>query len=101
MFRVRMREDQMAAEDEGAITEDRRVIGTSIHGIFDAPPFRRHFLNKVRKRKNLPPLSIGDVEDARQLRDRAYDRFANILKDNLDVAALAKLAGVEPERLRA
>jgi adenosylcobyric acid synthase len=101
MFRIQTRQDKVANEDEGAVSEDRRVIGTSIHGLFDAPHFRRHFLNQVRQRKGLPSRAIGDTQDARALRDRAYDRFANILKDNLDLGVLARLVGVEPDRLRA
>jgi cobyric acid synthase len=101
MFRISRRQDEAANEDEGAVSEDRRVIGTSIHGLFDAPQFRRHFLNQIRQRKGLPPRAVGDAQDARALRGHAYDRFANILRDNLDLGVVARLAGVEPDRLRA
>ena len=100
LFRIRMREDQLADEDEGAVSADRRVLGTSIHGAFDTPQFRRHFLNGIRERNRLAALPIVHTEDARTLRDRAYDRFAKILSENLDLAALARLAGVEPDLLR-
>jgi adenosylcobyric acid synthase len=100
LFRVHIREDQTANEDEGAVSEDRRVFGTSIHGVFDAPHFRRHFLNVIRERKSLAPLPVVYTEDAPTLRARAYDRFANILSENLDLASLASLAGVEPGLLR-
>jgi adenosylcobyric acid synthase len=100
LFRIRMRDDQPVDEAEGAVSEDRRIFGTSIHGAFDAPQFRRHFLNSIRERKGLAPLPIVYAEDARTVRERAYDRFAKIISENLDVAALARLAGVGPDLLR-
>ena len=69
-------------------------MGTSIHGLFDAPHFRRYFLNQIRQRKGLPSRTIRDAQDAPALRDHAYDRFANILKDNLDLGVLARLVGI-------
>ena len=56
LFRLSRREDASIDEEEGAATPDGRVIGTSIHGVFDAPYFRRHFLNELRSRKGLGPL---------------------------------------------
>ena len=34
--------------DEGAVSENGRVWGTSIHGLFDQAEFRRGWLNRVR-----------------------------------------------------
>ena len=39
--------------DEGAASENGRVWGTSIHGLFDQAGFRRGWLNRVRGRKGL------------------------------------------------
>ena len=41
---------------DGAMSSDGLVWGTYIHGVFDQPGFRRVWLNRVRVRKNLPPL---------------------------------------------
>jgi adenosylcobyric acid synthase len=76
------------------------VIGTSIHGAFDASRFRRHFLNEIRERKGLTSLPVINDEAPRHLRERAYDRFAQVLRENLDLSALADLVGVAVERLR-
>jgi adenosylcobyric acid synthase len=98
-FRIRSRGSQPSDELEGALHDDGKTFGTSIHGLFDAPRFRRHFLNEIRKRKGLPPLEVVGIEDAHAARDRAYDRFAQLLQKHLDVAAIAALIGIEPERL--
>jgi cobyric acid synthase len=99
MFRIRSRGGQSLDELEGALHDDGQTFGTSIHGLFDAPRFRRHFLNEIRKSKGLQPLEIVRVEDAQSARGRAYDRFAQLLQTHLDIAAIAALIGVEPERL--
>lgn len=99
LFGIR-REGPSPEPFEGAVSDDGAVMGTSIHGLFDAPPFRRHFLNEIRRRKGLAPLPVGQVEDARSLRLQAYDRFAELLRANLDVDAIAALIGVEACRLR-
>ena len=98
MFRIRDGKDQPFFE--GALTSDGRVWGTLIHGAFDAPGFRRHFLNEIRRTKGLQP-SEPRHEDARQRRVKAYDRFAQLLQTHLDISTIAKLLCIDPERLNA
>lgn len=102
-FRVRKREGRLVDEPEGAISDDGRVLGTSIHGLFDEPGFRRHYLNQIRERKGLRPLGASRAENARTLRLRAYDRFADLLATNLDISLITTVAGLtrlatSPER---
>jgi adenosylcobyric acid synthase len=86
---------------EGAIDESGRVFGTSIHGLFDAPKFRRYFLNDIRQRKGLEPLDVTSDEDAYTYRVKAYDRFARLLQEHLDISVIASLIGIDPARLSA
>lgn len=97
-FRVCSRNGGTLDEIEGAVYDDLRIFGTSIHGLFDAPRFRRHFLNRIRIRKGLEPLEVIEIEDAGAVRARAYDRFSQLLKTHLDVSAIASLVGVSSER---
>jgi adenosylcobyric acid synthase len=98
-FRLGTRGGRSLDEFEGAGTDDDRFLGTSIHGLFDAPRFRRHFLNRIRVRKGLGPLDVAGSEDAYAVRAKAYDRFSQLLKTHLDVSAVAALIGISPERL--
>jgi adenosylcobyric acid synthase len=98
-FRIRTRGDQSLDEFEGASIEGGRFLGTSIHGLFDAPGFRRHLLNEIRKQKGLGPLDVAANENAYAVRAKAYDRFARLLQTHLDVSVIAALTGVSPERL--
>ncbi|SRR5579875_1136864 len=94
-FRIRERDGRMVDESEGSISDDGRVLGTSIHGLFDEPGFRRQYLARLRRGKGLQPLNVGVFESARTMRLRAYDRFADLLAANLDMAAVAALVGIK------
>jgi len=110
-FQILRRHDLLIDEPEGAVGPEadvgcegdvgnsERLFGTTIHGLFDAPGFRRHFLNEIRKRKGLEPLDVARQEDAHTARAKAYDRFARLVQKHLDVSAIAKLIGVDPGRL--
>jgi adenosylcobyric acid synthase len=96
-FGIRRRDGVSQNELEGVF--DHGLIGTSIHGLFDAPEFRRHFLNQIRKRKGLAPLAVDMSEDAPSVRAKAYDRFAQLLRTHLKTSAIAELIGINPEQL--
>ncbi|MDZ7641936.1 MAG: cobyric acid synthase [Desulfurivibrio sp.] len=42
--------------EHGAATPDGLIWGSYLHGIFDADPFRRWFIDNLRRRRGLPPL---------------------------------------------
>jgi adenosylcobyric acid synthase len=56
---------------DGASTHDSRVWGTYIHGVFDNAEFRTSFLNIVRRRKNLPALSISGYDPEKGINELA------------------------------
>lgn len=77
-----------ARGDEGAASENGRVWGTSIHGLFDQAGFRRGWLNRVRGRKGLPPVSPRESElVATQLRAE-LDRWADHLEQYVNMNAI-------------
>jgi adenosylcobyric acid synthase len=97
LFRIRRRDGVLHDEFEGVFND--ALLGTSIHGLFDAPEFRRHFLNQIRKRKRLAPLEGATSEDAFVVRTKAYDRFAQLLRTHLKTPVIAELIGINPKRL--
>lgn len=82
-----------AASDEGAASENGLVWGTSIHGLFDQPEFRRSWLNRSRGRKGLPPISPRESELVTTQLRAELDRWADHLQEHLNMdlvyAALA------------
>ncbi|WP_019542052.1 cobyric acid synthase [Selenomonas bovis] len=74
---------------DGALSEDGRVFGTYLHGVFDHDSFRRQFLNVLRLHKGLRPLP---VQRNRHLeKERAYDRLAETVRKSLDMEKLAAI----------
>ncbi|MDD5116862.1 MAG: cobyric acid synthase [Candidatus Omnitrophica bacterium] len=72
---------------EGAISKDRRILGTYIHGIFDAGAFRRSFLNRIRKKKGWPALPVRENFNP----DKEFDKLSQLVRDNIDMGLLRKI----------
>ena len=98
-FGVRERGGQVADEGEGTVSEDGRVLGTSIHGLFDEPGFRRDYLNRVRRSLGIALPAASEALDSKTLRRRAYDRLADLLAANLDISSITNLTGLNPLRV--
>ena len=74
---------------DGALSEDGRIFGTYLHGVFDHDGFRRQFLNVLRLHKGLRPLP---VQRNRHLeKERAYDCLAETVRKSLDMEKLAAI----------
>jgi len=75
----------------GVAGDDGRVWGTYLHGVFDADPFRRWFLDRLRVRRGLEPL--GEVVGHYDI-EPALDRLAETVRASLrmnDIYRLLKL----------
>ena len=86
-FRILSDADPEKAEpmDDGAISDDYRTWGTYIHGVFDNPGFRRHWLNQIRQRKGLAALPMAVSETVNQRLSSAMDRWADHLERHLNL----------------
>ena len=75
----------------GTASADELVWGAYLHGIFDSDPFRRSFIEKIRKRKGLPPYAgpfySYDLEPA-------FDRLAAVVRNALDMDRVYQLLGL-------
>jgi adenosylcobyric acid synthase len=81
---------------EGSAARDGRVLGTSLHGLFEADAFRSAFLTRVAGRAGKTWVPSGlSFAAARQAR---YDRLADVLESALDMSAIERLiaAGTRP-----
>ena len=85
-------DDGGATEDEGCRAADGRVLGTSLHGLFEDDGFRAALLAEVaRLRGRHHPESSVDFAAVRRAQ---FDVVADVLKASLDMAALeAIIAG--------
>jgi len=63
------------------------VAGTYLHGIFENGPWRRRWLNQLRQRRGLAPLSELQPHHARQ-RDALLERLADAFEQHVDLEPL-------------
>ena len=71
---------------DGAGSEDGLVWGTYLHGVFDAPLFRRNFLNTLRKGRGWPPLQASEASSI-----TTADLLANWIRKHVDLRALDQI----------
>jgi cobyric acid synthase len=75
----------------GVGAEDDLIWGTYLHGIFDADPFRRWFVDRLRHRRGLAPLgrvvAHYDIEPA-------LDRLADVVRTRLDMEFVYGVLGL-------
>jgi adenosylcobyric acid synthase len=65
------------------------VWGTYIHGIFDNDRFRRGLINELRAKRRLAPTD--DVTDFAKARDAALDKWADVLRESIDMSFIQEL----------
>ncbi|QTP55636.1 cobyric acid synthase [Billgrantia sulfidoxydans] len=73
---------------DGAVSDDGRVMGTYLHGLFDGPEACAALLARCGLEAQ------GDAVDYRAHRQQELDRLADCLEANLDMAAIARLVGL-------
>ena len=76
----------------GAISHiSKRIWGTYLHGFFDADGFRRWFIDRLREERGLTPLR--QVQASYDL-EPAFDRLADLVRDQLDMKKVYQLLGL-------
>ena len=69
---------------DGIVNESCTVFGTYMHGIFDSKDFTGNFINLLRQRKGLDPISFEGV-DYWEFKEQQYDKLAEVVRGNLDM----------------
>ena len=76
-------------EDGEVIGVGRGLVwGSYLHGIFDADPFRRWFIDRLRVRRGWMPM--GRVVAVYDLQE-AFDRLAAVVRERLDMKQIYRL----------
>jgi adenosylcobyric acid synthase len=83
---------------EGSEATGGMVLGTSVHGLFEADAFRRRFLGTVADRAGRA-WTAGDVSFA-EARAARFDRLADAMEEHLDMAAVEGLIDQSRRRPR-
>lgn len=89
LARIRVRNAQPAADLDGARNADGTVWGSYLHGLFDHPDFRNHFLRSLK-----PAFQGTDARAAAQFKEQQYDLLAEHFAQHLDVSRLLQIIGL-------
>jgi adenosylcobyric acid synthase len=82
-------DDCYGREDDGALDDGARVLGTAVHGLFERDGFRATFLTEVGRRAGKTFVPAGVSFSA--ARDVQFERLADLLEAHVDLDALDAL----------
>ena len=83
LLNVKERNRQTCNDFDGAAADSGRVMGTYMHGFFDAAPILKKWLSLLGLSQLEPPVFCG-----LQGRDRQYDMLARHFERHVDVTAI-------------
>jgi len=87
LLRITERSGRPVSEFDGAEAAGGRVWGTYLHGVFDNPGFRRHFVDALRAARGWPALKTLTPIDA----DAEFDKLAAHVRASLDMKLLHRI----------
>lgn len=80
-------------QTDGAVSEDGRILGTYLHGLFDNDDFREVLLKRLAEDKGVPFDPAGSTGyDA--FREGEYDKLAAAVEEYLDVDRILRITGL-------
>lgn len=85
LIRIDARDGHQMMQDDGALSDDKKVWGCYMHGLFDSPAFRAYFLNSISNKKIQVSERLQSSYDDRQ---HNYHLLAEHFRAHLDLAAL-------------
>jgi adenosylcobyric acid synthase len=90
LFRIHEKNGRPQNDEDGCISDDGRIMGTYVHGLFDAPEITNRWLGGIGAGR-----VRADGEQGLLARDGDYDRLAAHFETYVDVAAIGRLVGME------
>lgn len=87
MFQLMDDGGRLSDRTDGARSNEGLVWGTYIHGVFDAPVFRRSYLNSLRRRRGWEPLPVGDALGGAAV----FDTLSALVRNHFDLKLLDRI----------
>ncbi|MBI5895008.1 MAG: cobyric acid synthase, partial [Desulfobacterales bacterium] len=86
LFAVHARNQSAGQDGDGCASDDGRILGTYLHGLFDSPGIARRWLAGI----GLDHVQVSNAHGP-VARDRAYDALAEHALHHLDMAGVENL----------
>jgi adenosylcobyric acid synthase len=93
LFNITERNHNPCRDEDGCVSNDWKIMGTYIHGLFDNPEILKFWLNHI----GLRAVDVSDVGGI-EARNKEYDLLAEHFEKNVDVESVVKLAAVSRQR---
>ncbi|MWV44359.1 cobyric acid synthase [Paenibacillus sp. HJL G12] len=77
---------------EGCGTQNGRIWGTYLHGVFHNDEFRRSWLNAIREKKGI--LLEDSTFSVKELKEREFDRIAESVREHVRLDKIYQLMGI-------
>jgi adenosylcobyric acid synthase len=71
----------------GLVDKSQSVWGCYLHGLFDNGPWRRSWINQLRKQRGMSSLATG-ISNYREQREAALNSVADLVESNLDLKTI-------------
>lgn len=91
-FRIKKRGKAIENARDGCVSDDGKVFGTYIHGLFDNGQLRKSLLDYLKSKKGLKEDSVGFDYDV--YRQAQLDYLAEVVSNSLDIDYILKMLGV-------
>ncbi|MCK4994307.1 MAG: cobyric acid synthase [Candidatus Omnitrophica bacterium] len=86
LFLIKKRGNRKVCVNDGVSSQNGRIWGTYIHGIFDNSIFRKEFLNKLRRKKKLKVIR----DEVAFSQDEEFNKLADLIRENVNMKMLNK-----------
>ncbi len=91
VFKIIKRGGESVELMDGLKTEDGKIWGTYMHGIFENDSFRRKFLDSIRIGKGIQPLAAAGFMPAIYNREKEYDKLAEVIRSNMNMDEIYRI----------
>ena len=92
--RIILQNGEETSRYDGAVSPDKRIQGTYLHGVFDNSQWTRDYLNQIRIEKGLEPVT-DQVMDLKEFKDLQYDKLAAVIRDSVDMKKIYQIMNGE------
>ena len=92
--RIVLQNGQETSRYDGAVSPDKRIQGTYLHGVFDNSQWTRDYLNQIRMEKGLEPITDQTI-DLKEFKDLQYDKLAAVIRDAVDMKKIYQIMNGE------
>lgn len=92
--RIVLQNGEETSRYDGAVSLDKRIQGTYLHGVFDNSQWTRDYLNQIRLEKGLEPITDQAI-DLKEFKDLQYDKLAAVIRDSVDMKKIYQIMNGE------